>query len=83
MSKETPSKADLTALERMPEGWFDAMDLPGVIRCPRFRCDRLEKRGLLESKYVGSWPNATKLFKIVAQSSAVVVPLKRKRKGVI
>ena len=65
MSKDSPSKADVKAIQRMPTGWFDAMEIYNV-RCPRFRCERLETRGLLESRYVGTWPNVTKLFRKTA-----------------
>ena len=49
--------ADKYALERMPdEGWFSEHDLPAVIRCPRYRCERLVEKGVLEWEVIGQYP---------------------------
>jgi hypothetical protein len=56
MKKERLSKADMDALARMPEGWFCVDEVPYMVRCPGYRCQRLEKRGKLESRVVGDNP---------------------------
>lgn len=46
--------ADRRALERMPdEIWFGVDDIRGAITNPRYRCERLQQRGLLEYEVVG------------------------------
>lgn len=58
MNNDKLSTADVKALERMPdEGWFDINDLPYSIRCPRYRCDRLVERGVLETQVTGEYPH--------------------------
>lgn len=42
--------ADKAALDAMPDGWFEATRLPFTVRCPLARCQRLERKGLLESE---------------------------------
>lgn len=45
------TEADRAALKKCPKGWFDWMhDTVILIRCPRFRLDRLAERGLLQWK---------------------------------
>lgn len=47
----TVTEADRAALKKCPKGWFDwTHDAVILIRCPRYRLDRLAERGLLEWK---------------------------------
>lgn len=55
--KSTLTEADRHALGRMPNGWFDADNLPPIVRCPRYRCERLKDRGVLEWRVIGEYPN--------------------------
>lgn len=60
MTPNAPPKvtqADTQALDEMPnDGWFDPHALPSYIRRPLYRCQRLEKAGLLESRVEGRYP---------------------------
>lgn len=47
---------DNAILKRLPEGWFQARDLPIDITRRDYRCERLEEAGLLKSKVVGEYP---------------------------
>lgn len=52
------TSVDKEMLAEMPSGkWFNILDLPYVIRNPAFRCKRLVKAGVLESRVVGEFPN--------------------------
>lgn len=62
-SKLVLSEADRRALSRMPDkGWFKVDDIL-QIQCPRFRCERLTNRGMLEWKVVGDYPNFESLWR--------------------
>ena len=54
-NKHTPelTKANERIIEKLPEGWFKPEDLSYAIRCREYRCQRLEKAGILESRVVG------------------------------
>jgi hypothetical protein len=57
-----PSASDLAALEDVPaSGWFEAEST--LILRPRYRCDRLEASGLLESRVVGGVSSTRKEFR--------------------
>lgn len=45
--------ADRDALQRLPKGWFEARDVPFMVRNARFRRDRLVERKKLERRVVG------------------------------
>lgn len=51
------TEADLHALKCMPDKWFKASDLPFTIRCPRYRCERLTEKGVLDSRVIGEYPH--------------------------
>ena len=51
------SAADNAALARLPDGrWFGLRDVTYMVKNPRWRCDRLAEKGVLESRVVGEWP---------------------------
>lgn len=77
-SKETLSEADKYALSRMPKGWFSVDDLPPIIRCPRFRCERLTDRGMLEWRVVGEYPHFESRWRKKEQQSGGVVTSNRR-----
>lgn len=55
--KPVASKADLEALQELPEsGWFEARYVSSINR-PIYRCERLEKAGYLVTRVVGTYPN--------------------------
>ena len=51
------TEADKDALNRMPDGWFEALSLPYMVKRPTYRCERLEKAGFISSRIVGVYPN--------------------------
>lgn len=58
ISRDLLTRADLHALSRMPaDKWFSEFDLPPIVRCPRYRCDRLHLRGYLEYRVIGDYPH--------------------------
>lgn len=60
----TITEADLRALKKCPKGWFDWMhDSVILIRCPRYRLDRLADRGLLEWKAKATFGRLYRLTK--------------------
>lgn len=66
-SKLKLTEADTYAMSRMPDGWFTADDVPPVVRCPYFRCERLRDRGLLEWRVTGEIPNLQSEWRKVKQ----------------
>ncbi|MRG31831.1 hypothetical protein [Enterobacter cancerogenus] len=48
------TNADIEALNRLPYGWFRAEHLP--FNRPMYRCERLEQRGKLQRRVVGTYP---------------------------
>lgn len=60
------TKADMEALARLPqEGWFDIRAVSYMVRNPRYRCDRLVEKGLLESRVVGTYPDIKTEWKVI------------------
>ncbi|HAT2746500.1 TPA: hypothetical protein I8372_004167 [Citrobacter farmeri] len=59
----TLTDADFEALNRLPSGWFRAEHLP--FNRPMYRCERLEKRGKLQSRVLGTYPNIWREYKII------------------
>lgn len=58
INHKIPSATDIAALECVPtSGWFEAEST--LILRPRYRCDRLEGFGLLESRIIG-WVGSTR-----------------------
>lgn len=52
------TNADKRTLAITPEtGWFHPFDLPHIVRCSEYRCERLEQRGMLISRVVGKYPD--------------------------
>ena len=52
------SKSDKEALDLLPSDcWFGVDEVSYKIRCPRFRLDRLEQKGMLESRVDGDYSN--------------------------
>ncbi|MEI8244600.1 MAG: hypothetical protein WCI51_02150 [Lentisphaerota bacterium] len=47
------TKADERIIETLPEGWFKPEDLSYAIRCREYRCQRLERAGILQSRVAG------------------------------
>ncbi len=48
------TEADKKAMAMLPDGWFfPEHDCTFLIRSPRYRCQRLEEAGILESKVEG------------------------------
>ena len=65
------TEADLSALREVPaKGWFDWYDVI-LIRCTRFRLERLDARGVLESKVVGEWPDLRRLYRMTKKGRAI------------
>ena len=55
--------ADREVIRLVPSGsWFGVDDILGKVRNARFRLDRLEERGELESKVIGTPPDVTKMW---------------------
>ena len=50
------TKADTDALKQLPAGWFTIHRVPFMVKNPRYRCDRLTMRGMLESRVQGTYP---------------------------
>jgi hypothetical protein len=48
----TLTAADDNALSHIPEGWFRVTDLPYNVRAPYARCERLTRKGMLETRVV-------------------------------
>lgn len=57
MSTKSLSLADEAARRILPEGWFRIGDLPSELLRPAYRCERLEKAGVLKSRVVGQFPS--------------------------
>lgn len=57
------TKADKEAFVKMPDLWFEPRELPSIVKNPWFRCERLEKMGLLYTQIVGEYPNIKRLYK--------------------
>lgn len=54
---EPLTKADEAAFAILPaEGWFSIHKVPYLVRNPRWRCDRLVEKGVLESRVSGRPP---------------------------
>ena len=53
--------ADVEALENLPSGWFRAEHLP--FNRPIYRCERLEQRGKLQRRVVGTYPDIWSEYK--------------------
>jgi hypothetical protein len=51
-STKTLTAVDKDALRRLPEGWFELNQVSYIVRNPRYRCDRLVDRGVLERKCI-------------------------------
>ena len=61
---ERLTPADNDALDRMPTGWFSALDLDSMIHRPAYRCERLEGIGVLESRVVGVYPHLRREYRL-------------------
>ena len=48
------TEVDKKFLAKCPKGWFEIDDLSPFIRNRRYRCQRLEELGYLESKVTGT-----------------------------
>lgn len=57
VSSPTLTDADRYALKHLPAGWFGLRRIPFLVRNPRWRCERLTEKGMLESRVVGKWPD--------------------------
>ena len=57
------TRADKAAIERIPDGWFNALNLSYMVRAKEFRCGRLEKMGILESRIVGEYPKLSREYR--------------------
>jgi hypothetical protein len=57
------TKADEEAIEYIPtDHWFCAWDLTYKIRAWEYRCQRLEKAGILKSRIVGDYPQLSREY---------------------
>lgn len=45
----------------LPDGWFQAFDLK--MNKPQYRCERLEKCGLIERRVTGKYPDLVSEFR--------------------
>lgn len=52
-SLQLMTAADKDTLKYIPDGWFIARSLPCMVRRPDYRCERLKKAGVLESRVIG------------------------------
>jgi hypothetical protein len=58
------TEADRRALERLPDGdWFSIHEVSYMVRCPRYRCDRLVEKGALEWRVTGEYPHLESEYK--------------------
>jgi len=57
------TRADREALKKMPDLWFEPRELPSIVKNPWFRCERLERFGLLFTQVVGEYPNLKRMYK--------------------
>lgn len=57
MMNRSLTTADHEALAVVPDGWFHPHELPAVVRCPDYRCQRLVDRGALERRVAGTYPH--------------------------
>lgn len=72
MSKAlTMTEADISALEKLPKGWFEWFEL--MVRCPEFRLERLEQRGVVEHKLIGEWPNIEKRYRVIRKHADIAI----------
>lgn len=61
-SNDKLTAADIEVLSTLPSGsWFTAIHLP--INRPQYRCERLVKRGKLEHRVTGEYPNLVSEFR--------------------
>lgn len=67
------TEADIDALKRLPEGWFEWFECGYMVRCPEFRLGRLEKRGLVEVKYEGRWPDYEKRYRVIRKAADAAI----------
>lgn len=52
------SEADRHALSKLPDNdWFGIDGVSYTVRSPRYRCDRLVEKGILENRVVGDVPH--------------------------
>lgn len=70
METNALTKADKAALNEMPDGWFSAWSLT-YVKNPRYRCERLEAAGVLETRVVGAFPDLTTEFRKVPSNAKV------------
>lgn len=59
--------ADMEVLNKTPDGWFRADQL--YINRPMYRCERLEQRGKLQRRVLGTYPNIWSEFKRIESNA--------------
>ncbi len=52
---------DVEVLSKLPSRWFRAEHL--AFNRPRYRCERLEQSGKLQSRVLGTYPNIYREYK--------------------
>lgn len=50
------TKADIFAINNLPDGWFELGDVPHTISRPEYRLNRLEESGHIETKHKRECP---------------------------
>lgn len=50
------TESDKRTLKYIPEGWFCAEDLNTILTRRDYRCQRLEKLGVLRKRVIGHFP---------------------------
>lgn len=68
MAAKILTKADEAAIREMPDDWFSAWSLT-YVKNPRYRCERLEAAGVLETRVVGAFPDLTTEFRKVPSNA--------------
>jgi hypothetical protein len=63
--------ADIKAVQRAPQGWFEWFDF--MVRCPEFRLKRLRDRGLVEQKITGTWPDIEVRYRVITKAADAAV----------
>lgn len=57
------TKSDMETLNHLPEGWFEVMDKwSSSVNRPQFRIDQLYKKGILDMKVEGVFPEPMTTF---------------------
>jgi hypothetical protein len=64
--------ADKAALEWLPADWFGLNKVTFRVRNPRWRCDRLTQKGMLESRVIGEYPDIQSQWRKTPHRSRLV-----------